>query len=137
MSVYKLFIVWVCGMCIFGCASSKKVVYLEDIKCHIQKNTRMVIVTHSSNVTGEIFDVDSIGKYCKECGILFMVDAAQSAGHIPVSMENIDINIKGRHDPIIVPRAVVVVESMVAVTIVDLLFQSMTSRMDNIIKFFK
>lgn len=30
----------------------------------------MVIVTHSSNVTGEIFDVDSIGKYCKECGIL-------------------------------------------------------------------
>ena len=53
------------------------------------------------------------------------------------SMENIDINIKGRHDPIIVPRAVVVVESMVAVTIVDLLFQSMTSRMDNIIKFFK
>lgn len=65
--------------------------YLEDIKCHIQKNTRMVIVTHSSNVTGEIFDVASIGKYCKECGILFMVDAAQSAGHIPVSMENIDV----------------------------------------------
>ena len=32
MSVYKLFIVWVCGMCIFGCASSKKVVYLQDIK---------------------------------------------------------------------------------------------------------
>ncbi len=52
------------------------------------------------------------------------------------SMENIDINIKGRHDPIIVPRAVVVVESMVAITIVDLLFQSMTSRMDRIVDFF-
>lgn len=65
--------------------------YLEDIKNHIQKNTRMVVMTHSSNVTGEIFDVDLIGKYCKECGVLFMVDAAQSAGHIPVSMENIDI----------------------------------------------
>lgn len=52
------------------------------------------------------------------------------------SMENIDINIKGRHDPIIVPRAVVVVESMVAITIVDLLFQSMTSRIDRIIDFF-
>ena len=36
-------------------------------------------------------------------------------------MATIDINIKGRHDPIIVPRAVVVVESMVAITIVDLL----------------
>lgn len=52
------------------------------------------------------------------------------------SMENIDINIKGRHDPIIVPRAVVVMESMVAITIVDLLFQSMTSRMDRIVDFF-
>ena len=58
--------------------------YLEDIKKHIQKNTRMVIMTHSSNV-------DLIGQYCKECGVLFMVDAAQSAGHIPVSMENIDV----------------------------------------------
>ena len=65
--------------------------YLEDIKKYIQKNTRMVVMTHSSNVTGEIFDVDSIGKYCKECGVLFMVDAAQSAGHVPVSMKNMDI----------------------------------------------
>ena len=35
--------------------------YLENIKNHIQKDTRMVIMTHSSNVTGEIFDVDLIG----------------------------------------------------------------------------
>lgn len=65
--------------------------YLKDIKNHIRNNTRMVIMTHSSNVTGEIFDVDLIGKYCKESDILFMVDAAQSAGHIPVSMGNIDV----------------------------------------------
>ncbi|BCN31982.1 chorismate synthase [Anaeromicropila herbilytica] len=51
--------------------------------------------------------------------------------------ENISINIKGRHDPIIVPRAVVVVESMVAITLVDMLFMSMTSRMDNVKEFFK
>lgn len=51
--------------------------------------------------------------------------------------ENISVNIKGRHDPIIVPRAVVVVESMVALTLVDMLFMSMTSKMDNIISFFK
>ena len=50
--------------------------------------------------------------------------------------ENIEINIKGRHDPIIVPRAVVVVESMMAITLVDMLFMSMTSKIDNIIKFF-
>lgn len=51
--------------------------------------------------------------------------------------ENIDIRIKGRHDPVIVPRAVVVVESMAAVTLLDMLFLSMTSRMDSIVKFFR
>ena len=64
--------------------------YLEDIKNQFQLNTRMVVMTHSSNVTGEIFDVQEIGHYCKEHGVLLMVDAAQSAGHIPVSIENID-----------------------------------------------
>jgi chorismate synthase len=50
--------------------------------------------------------------------------------------ENIEIQIIGRHDPIIVPRAVVVVESMVAITLVDYLFQGMTSRMDKIKEFY-
>lgn len=50
--------------------------------------------------------------------------------------ENITIQIKGRHDPIIVPRAVVVVESMTALTILDLLLQNMTSRIDKIKKFY-
>lgn len=52
------------------------------------------------------------------------------------SGENIEINVKGRHDPIIVPRAVVVVEAMAALTILDLMFVGMTSRLDNVIKFF-
>ncbi len=50
--------------------------------------------------------------------------------------ENISIQIKGRHDPIIVPRAVVVVESMAAITILDLLLQNMTSKLDGIKKFY-
>lgn len=53
------------------------------------------------------------------------------------SGEEIDINIKGRHDPIIVPRAVVVVEAMAAITIVDLLFANMTAKLDRIIDFYK
>jgi chorismate synthase len=53
------------------------------------------------------------------------------------SSENIDIQIKGRHDPIIVPRAVVVVESMTALTILDMLLQNMTSRVDKIKKFYE
>ena len=51
--------------------------------------------------------------------------------------ENIEVAVQGRHDPIIVPRAVVVVEAMVAITLVDSLFQGMTARMDRIKKFYE
>lgn len=51
--------------------------------------------------------------------------------------EEISISVKGRHDPIIVPRAVVVVESMAAITLVDALFVGMTSRLDQIQRFFR
>ncbi len=62
---------------------------------------------------------------------------AQTQKTVNKNGENIEINIKGRHDPIIVPRAVVVVESMVAVTLVDALFTNMTSRMDKIKDFYQ
>ncbi|MDD6328655.1 MAG: chorismate synthase [Lachnospiraceae bacterium] len=51
--------------------------------------------------------------------------------------EEIDIEIKGRHDPIIGPRAVVVVESMCAITILDLLMQNATSKIDNLLKIYQ
>lgn len=51
--------------------------------------------------------------------------------------EDIEIQIKGRHDPIIVPRAVVVMESMAAITILDALLMNMTARLDRIQEFYK
>ena len=48
------------------------------------------------------------------------------------SGEEIEMTVRGRHDPVIVPRAVVVVESMTAVTIADLLLQNMSARLDRI-----
>lgn len=51
--------------------------------------------------------------------------------------DNIEVQIKGRHDPIIVPRAVVVVEAMTALTLVDAILLNMTSQMDRIINFYK
>lgn len=51
--------------------------------------------------------------------------------------EEIEVEIKGRHDPIIVPRAVVVVETMAAITILDALLENMGSRVDKIIEFYK
>lgn len=52
------------------------------------------------------------------------------------SDENIEISIKGRHDPVIVPRAVVVVEAMAALTLLDALLLNMTATMDGIHKFY-
>lgn len=51
--------------------------------------------------------------------------------------EEIDIAIKGRHDPVVVPRAVVVVEAMTAITILDALLLNMTATVDSISRFYK
>lgn len=51
--------------------------------------------------------------------------------------EEKDIQITGRHDPIIVPRAVVVVEAMTALTVLDMMLLSMTSRLDRVKRFFE
>ncbi len=51
--------------------------------------------------------------------------------------ENTEITIKGRHDPIIVPRAVVVMESMTALTVLDALLLNMTARLDRIVEFYR
>jgi chorismate synthase len=52
------------------------------------------------------------------------------------NLENVTISIHGRHDPLIVPRAVVVVESMTAITLVDLLLQNMCCQMDYVQKIY-
>jgi chorismate synthase len=62
---------------------------------------------------------------------------ASTQSTINKSGENIEINIHGRHDPVVVPRAVVVVESMCALTLLDLMISNMSSRADYITDFYK
>jgi cysteine desulfurase family protein len=65
---------------------------IEEIEKAIQPYTKAVIVTHASNVTGEILDIKEIGKLCQKYHILFIVDSAQSAGVLNISMKDgIDI----------------------------------------------
>ncbi|WP_367567057.1 chorismate synthase [Lacrimispora sp.] len=61
---------------------------------------------------------------------------AQSQKTINRQGEELEVQIKGRHDPVIVPRAVVVVESMAALTTADLLLSNMASRLDKIRSFY-
>ena len=52
----------------------------QDVEDAIKENTRLVIMTHISNVTGTVNDIEAIGKICRKHNVLFLVDAAQSAG---------------------------------------------------------
>ena len=65
----------------------------DDIKKAIKKNTKMVIVNHSSNIIGTIQPITEIGRICREAGVYFIVDASQSAGIIPIDMKAMYIDV--------------------------------------------
>ena len=81
---------------------------LEDIKEKIQANTKMVCVNHISNVTGNLNEIEKIGKFCKDKNITFLVDCAQSAGHIKIDMEkqNIDLLAFAGHKGLFAPQSI-------------------------------
>jgi cysteine desulfurase family protein len=58
----------------------------DDIRRAIRPGTRLIAITHASNVTGTVQPVREIGKIARERGIVFVVDAAQSAGHVPIDV---------------------------------------------------
>lgn len=58
----------------------------QDIAAAIKPTTRLVIVTHGSNVLGTIQDIAAIGAICRERGVIFAIDTAQTAGIVPVDM---------------------------------------------------
>lgn len=64
----------------------------NDFRKAIRKNTRMVVVNHCSNVIGTVQPLAEIGKICKEAGVLFVVDASQSAGVVPIDMKTMGID---------------------------------------------
>lgn len=63
-----------------------------DIKNKINKNTKLVIISHASNVVGSIQNIEEIGAICKENNIFFIIDTAQTAGMIKVDMQRCNAN---------------------------------------------
>jgi cysteine desulfurase/selenocysteine lyase len=66
---------------------SKGFVDPDDFPKKFKRNTKLVIVNHASNVIGTVQPIKEIGAHCKKHGIPFAIDASQSAGKIPVDME--------------------------------------------------
>lgn len=59
----------------------------DDVREAIRRDTRLIAITHVSNVTGTVQPVREIGRIARERGIPFVVDAAQSAGHVPIDVD--------------------------------------------------
>lgn len=59
----------------------------------LQPNTRGIVCTHASNVTGDTLDLQLIGDFCREHGLYFVVDASQSAGVLPIRAEQWNISV--------------------------------------------
>ena len=59
----------------------------------LRPETKGVVCTHASNLTGNANDLEFIGKFCREHGLLFVVDASQTAGVLPIDMEKMNIDV--------------------------------------------
>ena len=74
-------------------ADKKGRVAFEGFEAAIQSNTRAIVCTHGSNLTGNLVDIGKIGAIAKAHGLLLVVDASQTAGVIPIDVGEMNIDI--------------------------------------------
>lgn len=64
----------------------------ETILEAITDKTRLVVMTHGSNVVGSVQDIRAVGEYLSDKGIFFIVDGSQTAGHIPLNLSPVPLD---------------------------------------------
>lgn len=65
---------------------------VQDIEDAIRDNTKLIVTTHVSNLTGTIFPIKNIGAICKKHNIVYLLDASQSAGVLKIDMQENNIS---------------------------------------------
>src|SRR6476646_64944 len=65
----------------------------DDVRTALRPDTRLVAVNHASNVTGAIHRIDAIGRVVRESDALYLVDAAQSLGHVPIDVRSFEVDL--------------------------------------------
>jgi cysteine desulfurase family protein len=65
----------------------------DDIARRIRADTKLVVVNHGSNVVGTIQPIADIGRICRDRGVLFVVDAAQTSGLVPINIQSMMIDV--------------------------------------------
>lgn len=73
-------------------ADGKGCIRYDDLKQALRKNTRGIVCTHASNLTGNMLDIGRIGGVCRENDLLFLVDASQTAGVFDINIEEMGID---------------------------------------------
>jgi cysteine desulfurase/selenocysteine lyase len=70
-------------------ADREGIVSAEDVEQALQPNTRLIVMTHASNVNGAIQPIADVAKIARDRGLLLLVDAAQTVGSVPFTIEEI------------------------------------------------
>lgn len=65
---------------------------VDKIEPLLRENTRLVLLAHASNVSGTVQDAQAVGEMCRAHGIPFALDAAQTAGHVPINFEALGLS---------------------------------------------
>ena len=73
-------------------ANTLGIIDVTDIEKLIKPNTKLLVMTHASNVTGSIQPIKQIGDLCKKHGIFFILDSAQSAGVLDIDFKDLSLN---------------------------------------------
>lgn len=74
-------------------ANDKGQISLDKLEHYLQPNTKAVVITHASNVTGDVLELEQIGRFCSSHGLLFILDASQTAGVFPIDMHRQGIDV--------------------------------------------
>lgn len=74
-------------------SDAKGCISYEDFEKHMQENTKAIVCTHGSNVTGNLLDIKRVGAIAKKHGLLFLVDASQTAGIFPIDVQEMKIDV--------------------------------------------
>ena len=72
----------------------------------VNSNRKAVVCTHASNVTGKSYNINEIGAYCKQNGLTFIVDAAQTAGVMPIDSKCADFIAMAGHKGLYAPMGI-------------------------------
>lgn len=77
----------------FVAADANGQICYDDFAALLRPNTRAIVCTHASNLTGDVLDIARIGRFTHEHGLLLVVDASQTAGALPIDMEAMHIDV--------------------------------------------